>query len=418
MLGASVDSFSSWIFSFLSSFLLEMDKIKIPFPMIIPRFYITEGRITQFVGFGARILDFFGDRIEYLFGPRVWLVVVRIVVGLPFLYAIPAPYWCKKESVVISGVDCLLYTPISSLKKSDGLLVFIHGGGWCFGKPQHFESIFFSLVNKLGIQILAIDYKLAPEKVFPFQLDECEKVVKSVHDEDFDFLPIDKSKIVLMGDSAGGNLAAVTAQRLLRQGLSHYIACQVLIYPITNLTDFQTPSYQYYERKYRSTAIIQPRIFVTLMMFYLGIYPKWGRSVDVLLNKHISRDVKKLEFYQKTVDHKLIPPEFRRGDFYDHPEHPEPNPELVEEFEPFILNPEVNPLLAKDLEGLPEALIATCGFDILRDDGVLYVKKLESHGVPVQWKHYNAVHGILAVPVSKHRRVMMADLVAFLKNKI
>lgn len=133
----------------------------------------------------------------------------------------------------------------------------------------------------------------------------------------------------------------------------------------------------------------------------------------------IFREVKNSQFYQTTVNHHLIPPNLRSGDFYDHPEHPDPDPELVQLFEPFILNPEVSPLLGEHLEGLPEAYIITCGFDILRDDGILYAKKLESHKVPVEWNHYdNAVHGILSITVSKHRQVMMQDLINYLKEKI
>lgn len=134
-----------------------------------------------------------------------------------------------------------------------------------------------------------VDYKLAPEAVFPSQINECEKVVRAVYEETFSFLHIDKSKIVIMGDSAGGNLTAVTCQRLLKKGLAHYIRSQVLIYPVTDVTDFQTPSYQYYERKYRNTAIIQPTIFSTMVLLYLGIEARWNRNKKVLLNRHISR---------------------------------------------------------------------------------------------------------------------------------
>ena len=125
--------------------------------------------------------------------------------------------------------------------------------------------------------------------MFPSQINECETVVKAVYEDSFPFLQIDKSKILLMGDSAGGNLAAVTCQRLLKKGLAHYIKCQVLAYPVTNVTDFQTPSYQYFERKYRNTAIIQPRIFSTMVLTYLGIEAQWKRTEKVLLNRHISR---------------------------------------------------------------------------------------------------------------------------------
>ncbi|KAE9549431.1 hypothetical protein FO519_007364 [Halicephalobus sp. NKZ332] len=359
------------------------------------------------------------DIVEYIFGARFRVGFTRFFVGLPFLIPPPIPRWCKVTPVFINGVRCYLYSPTEEMKKTDAIIVYIHGGGWCLGKPAYFNSIVFPIVKRLGITILSIDYKLAPEAVFPSQLNECEKVVKAVFEESYSFLEIDKSKIILMGDSAGGNLAASISQRLLRKELQNYIKCQVLIYPATNITDFQTPSYQFFERKYRNTAIIQSKIFTTLMLMYLGIDTKWNRAEKVLLNRHVSKEVRDSKFYQTTVDHNLIPPKFRSGDFYDRPEHPDPDPELVKDFEPFVLNPEVSPLLGKDLESLPEAYIVTCGFDILRDDGVLYAKKLESYGVPVTWNHYEyAVHGILSITVSKHRNVMMKDLINFLKEKI
>lgn len=82
------------------------------------------------------------------------------------------------------------------------------------------------------------------------------------------------------------------------------------------------------------------------------------------------------------------------------------------------MNPDLNPIFGRDLEGLPEAMIVTAGVDILRDEGILYGKKLESHKVPVAWYHYEAAfHGILNMPKSNQRKRIMEDIAGFINER-
>lgn len=77
------------------------------------------------------------------------------------------------------------------------------------------------------------------------------------------------------------------------------------------------------------------------------------------------------------------------------------------------------PILGTDLEGLCDALIITAGYDILRDEGALYVKRLRSYNVPVLWRHYGkAYHGCFNMPYSAQRKEILRDIVAYIKTHL
>lgn len=101
--------------------------------------------------------------------------------------------------------------------------------------------------------------------------------------------------------------------------------------------------------------------------------------------------------YKKWVSADLIPDEFKiRG--YVPPKRTSYKPEVHEAVKE-ILAITFSPLLAEDsiICQLPESFIVTCEFDVLRDDGLLYKKRLQDNGVQVTWYHSeNGFHGILA----------------------
>lgn len=92
-----------------------------------------------------------------------------------------------------------------------------------------------------------------------------------------------------MGDSAGGNLATVVCQRLLRQKRA-YIRCQVLINPVTHALDFQSSSYRDYYRSCKDTALLDPSTLAMWYLLYLGIKPTRRNIKSVLQNRHFSKD--------------------------------------------------------------------------------------------------------------------------------
>ncbi len=120
-------------------------------------------------------------------------------------------------------------------------LVLFHGSGWVVANLDVGDTPARSLANRCGCAIVAVNYQKAPEHKFPIPLDDCYATTCWVA-EHADELGIDRSRIGVAGDSAGGNLAAAVA---LKAKLEHgpALGYQLLIYPVTDF-DLDTPSYQ------------------------------------------------------------------------------------------------------------------------------------------------------------------------------
>lgn len=111
------------------------------------------------------------------------------------------------------------------------LIVFFHGGGYVVGDLDTHDAQVCTIAASVPALALSIDYRLAPENPFPAGLDDCESATRWAieHAEELGSQP---SRVVVAGDSAGGNLAAAVALRLAHQGGSD-LAAQLLIYPNT-----------------------------------------------------------------------------------------------------------------------------------------------------------------------------------------
>ncbi len=110
------------------------------------------------------------------------------------------------------------------------VLVWLHGGGWVLGDLDSADLVCRDLCHYSGFVVVSVDYRLAPESVFPAAFDDSFAVTKWVHDNASD-LGIDPQKIAIGGDSAGGNLAAAVAIAARDQQLP--LCAQLLIYPVT-----------------------------------------------------------------------------------------------------------------------------------------------------------------------------------------
>jgi acetyl esterase len=134
-------------------------------------------------------------------------------------------------------IPARLYIPSSRVGPDPvPTLLFIHGGGHGTGDLDSHDAACRHLAEHSGMQVLAVDYRLAPEHPFPAAVDDCfaayQWMVKNA-----DVLNADPERLAVGGDSAGGNLAAATAIQAAEHGLP--VALQLLIYPVT---DFVTRS--------------------------------------------------------------------------------------------------------------------------------------------------------------------------------
>ncbi|GAA2213619.1 hypothetical protein GCM10009850_090820 [Nonomuraea monospora] len=197
-----------------------------------------------------------------------------------------------------------------------GVILYFHGGGWVLGALDEFDTLGRKLAARTGCTVVLPDYRLAPEHRYPVAARDAYTALRWVADR------MPGMPIVVAGDSAGGNLSAVVAQRA-RDENGPSIALQVLVYPVTDC-DLDRTSYQDPENQLMLTR-------------------------DAMVW------------------------------FWDH-YAPDPAQRA---------NPDVSPLRAADLSGLPPALILTAEHDVLRDEGEEYAERLRQAGVPVELKRFD-----------------------------
>jgi acetyl esterase len=139
--------------------------------------------------------------------------------------AIPAPH---------GSIPARLYTP-KTLRQTGGLspcLVFFHGGGWVIGDLDTHDVACRKLADEGQLIVISVDYRRAPEHKFPGAVDDAIAATSWIAAQ-ATALGIDATRLLVGGDSAGGNLAAVVAISA-RDGNGPAIAGQVLIYPATD----------------------------------------------------------------------------------------------------------------------------------------------------------------------------------------
>lgn len=129
-------------------------------------------------------------------------------------------------------------------------IVFFHGGGWVLSTLDIFDSSLSRLANQSGATIISVFYQKAPEHPFPIPFDDCYESLLWVL-ANAEELKIDPTKVGVMGDSAGGNLASAVALKARDNGVK--LALQVLIYPC-NERNFETQSYIDYATGYLLTT--------------------------------------------------------------------------------------------------------------------------------------------------------------------
>ena len=226
------------------------------------------------------------------------------------------------EDLQIAGVPCRQYVPHSPLP---GLICYFHGGGKVMGDLETHDATCRRVAVQSGRRVVAVDYRLAPEHPHPAAADDCEAVTRAAAIG----FEVPLQQTVVMGDSAGGYLAAVVAIRLRDSGRS--LAGQCLLYPSTDPT-MTTRSYSEFATGYGLSAETMKWFWA----MYLG-----AKSADELA-------------------------------------------------------PQAVPARVSSVDGLPPAFVLTCEFDVLRDEGEAYARRLCDGGVPtrlVRWP--KVIHGFI-----------------------
>jgi acetyl esterase/lipase len=131
------------------------------------------------------------------------------------------------------------------------VVVYFHGGGWCIGDIASYDGVCRKLATASGLTVVSVDYRLAPEHTFPCAAEDCYAATRWIA-EHADELGVDGTRLAVAGDSAGGNLAAVTAIFARDRG-APTIAFQLLAYPVIDGT-MSFPSYKENAEGYLLTA--------------------------------------------------------------------------------------------------------------------------------------------------------------------
>ena len=216
------------------------------------------------------------------------------------------------------------------------VLLFFHGGGWVTESVENYDRVCSRMAQSTGHIVMSVEYRLAPEYRFPVPLEDCYAAAKALYTGHL-VLPADPDRITIIGDSAGGNLAAAVCL-LARERGEFMPRKQILIYPALNNCYTEESLYKSVQENgegYLLTAV--------KMEDYLNLYESTPKDRQ---------------------------------------------------------NPYFAPILAKDLSHMPDTLILTAEFDPLRDEGEAYGKRLEEAGNYVEVHRIpEALHGYFALGI-------------------
>lgn len=168
----------------------------------------------------------------------------------------------------IGKIPARLYLPAG--KEKLPLTIYLHGGGWTFGSINSCSRFCGDLAASGITAVLAIDYRLAPEHPYPAALDDTVEAVRWAREHAPE--QIDRKRIILAGDSAGGHLAVTAALKLADAG-EEKLAGLVLFYPVTTFEPDINGSWLRYGRSFTNDS--------KLMNAFLDAYcPNLNRRRD------------------------------------------------------------------------------------------------------------------------------------------
>ena len=240
----------------------------------------------------------------------------------------------KSKTIIEENFIFHLFSPKQEQTKK--AIIYLHGGGWAAGSVKFYSSTLQRLANECKRNVIAFDYPLAPEHPFPEGFNYCYKAIKTIFQKGMNY-HIDTSEIIIMGDSAGANLATAICLKA-KQTKDFKIKKEILLYPIVQ-TNFKE------NKKYPSIE---------------------KNGYDYFLNKNMIDDYLTMYLPNKK-DYK---------------------------------NKYVAPLYAKNLFGMPETLIITADLDPLKDEGYAYAQKLKRYFNKVTYYNIkDVIHGFFNNPL-------------------
>lgn len=293
------------------------------------------------------------------------------------------------------GVPVRVYSPRENVSM-DGAVVFIHGGGFALGNVDIYDSLTRRIAKMLNVVVVSIEYRLSPETPFPGGLNDCEIALEYFYKIAKKEYGVDPKKIILMGDSAGGNLVAAITQRRRDSHKKPDILGQVLMYPLLQLADLQSVSYRYFHTKLHGTSLVDPESVAYYYMFYAGInMDRYAHLVKyVLVNGHVADHLR--EKVEKILDYSPVSNLNYKNETLVERKEKVYSVEAQQLLAPFLTNPSFSPLMQEDLSNLPPAFVMTCEYDVLRDEGIVYANRLKTAGVNTEARNYeNGFHAML-----------------------
>lgn len=239
-------------------------------------------------------------------------------------------------------------------RHGDDVLLFFHGGGWVTGDIESYTPACAAMADLTGCVVASVDYRLAPEYPFPAGLDDCLHVTRQLLDNPAIAGITTAGNLVLIGDSAGANLAAAVSLRLRELGHPG-VQRQILLYPVTHWNHDPETSPFDSVREYGTGLRLT------------------NAEVDAYLDLYV--------------------------------------PDTAERRKPLV-----SPLEADNLTGQPKTLVITAERDLLRDEGEAYAQALEAAGNEVQLVRVaDALHGFVQLPrFARPMRDAYAAIGAFL----
>lgn len=149
------------------------------------------------------------------------------------------PNGVTRERVSADGIPCEWIIPQNSA--TDQVMLYLHGGGFVLGfTPLHFQMVAY-VAQKIGIRVLMVDYRVAPEHPFPASLDDCVAAYRWLLKQGFS-----APNMVVAGDSAGGNLTLTTLMKL-RDSSDPLPAAAACLSPAGNMTSREEQFEQVYD---------------------------------------------------------------------------------------------------------------------------------------------------------------------------